>query len=144
MSHGLGGLTWLTFADLATRAATSPLVPPAWDATGAGHGGRMRAADVALPARVDVTTSGDVRYALQVAIDAALTPDVIVDCSGMDVVDVAGLGVLVSAHRRARSAGHRLVFADPPPRIMRLLAVTRLHRILHLDRSSAAALGKAG
>ncbi|MFZ0324378.1 MAG: STAS domain-containing protein [Actinomycetes bacterium] len=100
----------------------------------------MFVADVALPSRVDVTTSGDVRYALHVAIDAAVSPDVVVDCSGLDVVDVAGLGVLVSAHRRARAAGHRLVFADPPPRIMRLFAVTRLHRILHLDRRSADAV----
>ena len=103
----------------------------------------MRAADVALPARVDVTTSGDVRYALQVAIDAALTPDVVVDCSHLDVVDVAGLGVLVSAHRRARSSGHRLVFADPPQRIIRLFAVTRLHRILHLDRHQAGSVSRS-
>jgi anti-sigma B factor antagonist len=97
----------------------------------------MRAADVALPARVDVTTSGDVRYALQIAIDASATEDVIVDCRQLDVVDVAGLGVLVGAHRRARTAGRRLVFADPSPRVMRLLAVTRLHRVLHVERASA-------
>ena len=96
----------------------------------------MRTADVTLPVRVDATTSGDVRYALQIDIDASVDEDVVVDCRRLDVVDVAGLGVLVGAHRRARSAGRRLVLADPPPRIVRLLAVTRLHRVLHVARAS--------
>jgi anti-anti-sigma factor len=98
----------------------------------------MRTADVTLPARVDVTTSGDVRYALQIAVDASVEQDVIVDCRRLEVVDVAGLGVLVGAHRRARTAGRRLVFADPQPRVVRLLAVTRLHRILHVERTTPA------
>lgn len=96
----------------------------------------MRTADVALPARVDVTTSGDVRYALQIAIDASVTEDVLVDCTALDVVDIAGLGVLVGAHRRAKLAGRRLVFANPSARVMRLFAVTRLHRVLMVERSS--------
>lgn len=95
----------------------------------------MHQADIALPVRVDVTTSSDVRYALHVAIDAAATGDLIVDASAVDMVDVAGLGVLVSAHRRARQAGRRLVLRDAQPRILRLFAVTRLHRVIDLDRS---------
>lgn len=97
----------------------------------------MHQADIALPVRVDVTTSSDVRYALNVAIDAAATGDLVVDASAVDMVDVAGLGVLVSAHRRARQAGRRLVLRDAQPRILRLFAVTRLHRVIHLDRSSS-------
>jgi len=97
----------------------------------------MRAADVALPSRVDVTTSADVRYAIHIAIDAATQGDVIIDASNLETVDVAGLGVLVAAHRRARQAGRRLVLCDAPPRIVRLFAVTRLHRVLTLDRSQA-------
>lgn len=102
----------------------------------------MREADVALPARVDVTTSGDVRYALHVAMDAATGDEVVVDCTQLEVVDVAGLGVLVGAHRRARTTRRRLVFADPSPRVLRLLAVTRLHRVLHVDRVRSG--GSAG
>jgi anti-sigma B factor antagonist len=94
----------------------------------------MRVADVSLPPRVDVTTSADVRYALSVAIDASATGDVVVDASAVETMDVAGLGVLVGAHRRARQAGRRLVLCDPQPRVMRLLAVTRLHRVLTLER----------
>ncbi|MDH5278782.1 MAG: STAS domain-containing protein [Actinomycetota bacterium] len=100
----------------------------------------MRVADVSLPARVDVTTSSDVRYALTIAIEAAVTGDVLVDASPVETVDVAGLGVLVAAHRRARQSGLRLVLCDPQPRVMRLLAVTRLHRILNLEREARQAV----
>jgi anti-anti-sigma factor len=97
----------------------------------------MHAFDVSLPSRVDATTSGDVRYTLQVALDSIHGGDLTVDASQVVSLDVAGLGVLVTAHRRARHRGVRLVICDPQPRIMRILAVTRLHRILNLDRVHA-------
>jgi anti-sigma B factor antagonist len=99
----------------------------------------MRPADVILPVRVDVTTSADVRYALHIAIDAAVDEDVVVDASVVETIDVAGLGVLVGAHRRARQEGRQLVLCDAKPRIVRLLAVTRLHRVLTLDRTTVRA-----
>jgi anti-anti-sigma factor len=98
----------------------------------------MRVADVALPSRVDATTSSDVRYALQVARDATLDQMVLVDASSVEVIDVAGLGVLVGAHRRCLQEGKRLVFCDPKPSIVRLFALTRLHRVLQLNRDTAA------
>jgi anti-sigma B factor antagonist len=94
----------------------------------------MQPFHVSLPSRVDATTSGDVRYALQVALDSVHQGDLTVDASSVESLDVAGLGVLVSAHRRARQRGVRLVICDPQPRVLRILAVTRLHRILNLDR----------
>ncbi|MEO8106511.1 MAG: STAS domain-containing protein [Actinomycetes bacterium] len=97
----------------------------------------MHPYDVSLPSRVDATTSGDVRYALQVALDSVHQGDLTVDASAVDSLDVAGLGVLVSAHRRARQRGVRLVLCDPQPRMLRILAVTRLHRVLNLDRANA-------
>lgn len=95
----------------------------------------MHPFDVSLPARVDATTSGDVRYALQIALDSKHDGDLTVDASAVNSLDVAGLGVLVAAHRRARQRGVRLVICDPQPRVLRILAVTRLHRVLNLDRA---------
>lgn len=97
----------------------------------------MRSFDVTLPPRVDATTSGDVRYALQVALDAAHDGVLNVDASAVMSLDVSGLGVLVAAHRRARHRGVRMVICDPQPRVMRILAVTHLHKVLHLDRAHA-------
>ena len=95
----------------------------------------MHPYDVSLPPRVDATTSGDVRYALQVALDSAQGPELSVDASSVVSLDVAGLGVLVAAHRKARHRGIRLVICDPQPRVVRILAVTRLHRVLNVDRA---------
>jgi anti-sigma B factor antagonist len=97
----------------------------------------MHPYDVSLPPRVDATTSGDVRYALQVALDAVHEGDLTVDASAVGSLDVAGLGVLVAAHRRAKHRGVRLVICDPQPRVLRILAVTRLHRVLNLDYAHA-------
>jgi anti-sigma B factor antagonist len=101
----------------------------------------MHPFDVTLPSRVDATTSGDVRYALQVALDSVSGSDLTVDASAVVSLDVAGLGVLVAAHRRARQCGVRLVICDPQPRVLRILAVTRLHRVLNLDRVAAEVSG---
>jgi anti-sigma B factor antagonist len=89
--------------------------------------------DIVLPARLDVTTVADVRYALGIALDAGVG-DLAVDVSHVEIIDAAGLGLLVTTHRRADQIDRRLLLMDPQPRLLRLLAVTRLHRVLHLDR----------
>ena len=93
--------------------------------------------DIVMPARLDVTTVADVRYALGIAMDAG-TGDLAVDVSPIEIIDAAGLGLLVSTHRRADQMGRRMLLLDPQPRLLRLLAVTRLHRVLHLDRAQTA------
>jgi anti-anti-sigma factor len=86
-----------------------------------------------LPFRVDATTVADVRYALEVAFDSG-AGDLHLECSSLEVLDAAGLALLIGVHRRCRAVGRRLVLVDPRPNVTRLLAVTRLHRVLHLDR----------
>jgi anti-sigma B factor antagonist len=95
-------------------------------------------ADYVMPQRLDVSTGTEVRDALAIALDAALD-DVIVDCSELEVLDAVGLGVIVAAHRRAVARGRRLVLLSVRPPVLRLLAVTRLHRVLHLQRGSMTA-----
>lgn len=91
-------------------------------------------ADVVVPERLDVTTVGLVRELLQLAMDASPAVDIVVDLSAVSVVDSAGLGLLVTTHRGTARLGRRLVLANPSPRLLRILAVTRLHRVLHVDR----------
>ena len=93
-----------------------------------------RRADLTLPERLDVTTVGELRDALALVVVSAPEVDVFVDVSEVTVVDSVGLGLLVTTHRNCLRSGRRLVLVDPQPRLLRLLAVTRLHRILHLER----------
>ena len=88
---------------------------------------------VVLRGRLSSTSVGDVRAALTDAIEAGVD-DIVVDMSGVELMDASGLGVLVGTHRRAERAGRRLVLQNVPERIERLLLATRLHRVLCVDR----------
>ena len=76
------------------------------------------------------------REALHAAIDAG-AGDLVVDVSGVDLVDATGLGVLLGAHRRAGQAGRRVVLRDASPRLLRILRVARLHRVFALEPGAA-------
>ncbi|HVU75188.1 MAG TPA: STAS domain-containing protein [Mycobacteriales bacterium] len=82
--------------------------------------------------RVDVLTVAELREALHTAVDAGVG-DLIVDVGGLELVDATGLGALLSAHRRARRAGRRLVLRAVGPDLHRVLHRTRLDRIIALE-----------
>jgi anti-sigma B factor antagonist len=92
---------------------------------------------VLLVGRLDVRGSGAARDALHLAL-ATGVGELVVDLSGVELLDATGLGVLVDVHRRAKLAGRRLVLLGVPPRIARLLAITRLNRILTVEAGPVA------
>ena len=93
---------------------------------------------LALHGRLSSTSVSEVRTALSDAIESGVD-DLVVDMSGVELMDATGLGVLVGSHRRAERAGRRLVLQNVPGRIDRLLLATRLNRVLCVDRLPAAA-----
>ncbi|MFI6604548.1 STAS domain-containing protein [Nonomuraea sp. NPDC050536] len=99
--------------------------------------GDPRAQVVRVGTRLDAGTSAGVRPRLHDAVDSG-AGDLILDVSRLEMIDATGLGVLVGTHRRAMSAERRLVLRGVPPRIMRILAVTRLNRVLHVEVTHAA------
>jgi anti-sigma B factor antagonist len=86
---------------------------------------------LALSGHLDARSATEVRAALHAAIDAG-EGDLIVDASGVDLVDATGLGVLLGAHRRAAKAGRRIVLRDSSPRLVRMLRLARLHRVFDI------------
>lgn len=98
---------------------------------------------------LDVRCVADVRSALHATLDAT-TGEVVVDVSDLDALDATGLAVVVAAHRRALGQGRRLVLDGVRPPLARLLAVTRLNRVLIVRRlppdvtSSSAGSRSAG
>lgn len=91
---------------------------------------------LSLSGRLSASTVGGVRDALADAL-ADGTGDVVVDMSGVELIDATGLGVLVGAHRRAQHVDRRLVLRALPERIDRLLIATRLHRVLTIEERIA-------
>ncbi|MEV7966173.1 STAS domain-containing protein [Sphaerisporangium sp. NPDC088356] len=92
---------------------------------------------VSVGSRLDVGTVARLRPRLHDAVDSG-DGDMIVDMSDLEMIDATGLGVLVGTHHRALRAERRLVLRAVPPRVMRLLAVTRLHRVLTVELPAAA------
>jgi anti-sigma B factor antagonist len=88
---------------------------------------------VRLDAHLDVRNIAMVRPALHAVIDAA-DRDVILDLAATELIDAAGLGMLTAAHLRAERAGHHLILRNCNPHVRRVLAVTRLNRLLHIER----------
>lgn len=85
---------------------------------------------LALSGRLDARTVSEARSALHRAVQEG-DGDLEVRVDGLEIWDATGLGVLVGAHRLASRQGRRLVLVGVPPRIERLLKVTRLHHVLH-------------
>ena len=92
--------------------------------------------ELVLSGRLDGSSAADVRAALHEAIDLG-SGDLQVDLAAVDLIDAIGLGVLLGADRRAKQIGRRIVLRDPAPSVLRILRVTRLNRVLTLDRAEA-------
>ncbi len=96
--------------------------------------------EFALAGRVDVHTVADLRVALQKAVDAAAplaaVPGAVmrIDVAELEFVDAAGLGVLVSTHRRAGRAGLGFSLRNVPDPLARLLFISRLYRVLSVEK----------
>jgi anti-anti-sigma factor len=88
--------------------------------------------EVVLSGRLDVRTAPIARALLAELVDGG-EGDVLLRVGGLEIWDASGLGVFVGAHRRARQAGRRLVLIDVPPRQLRLLRATRLHRLIAVE-----------
>jgi anti-sigma B factor antagonist len=93
---------------------------------------------VVLVGRLDVRGAGAAREALHEAL-ARGEGRLLVDLSGVELLDATGLGVLVGAHRRARLQGRELVLCDAGPRVARLLSLTRLDRVITVEHRSVLA-----
>lgn len=89
-------------------------------------------AAVSVSGPLGAATVAEVRQVLKAAAENG-TGDLVVDLAGVERIDASGLGVLVGAHRLALRRERRLVLRNVPARIERMLAATRLNRVLTLD-----------
>ena len=88
--------------------------------------------EVLLSGWLDSHSAAEVRDTLH-AVLAAGSGRLIVDLSGIELLDATGLGVLVGAHRRARLTGRDMVLRGAPTRVTRLLRLARLDRVITLE-----------
>jgi anti-anti-sigma factor len=89
-------------------------------------------AEVELVGRLDARSAHLVRDALQLSVDAG-EGDLLLHVGDLEIWDSTALGVFVGAHRRARRANRRIVLTEVPPRHLRLLKATKLHRLFVVE-----------
>ncbi len=85
---------------------------------------------VAAPAEIDITTADQLRLVMLEAAAHGHTT-VVVDMSGTQFRDSAGLSVLVRAHKRALEEGGELRLVIPPGGVVfRIFTLTSLYRFI--------------
>ncbi|WP_419918500.1 STAS domain-containing protein [Candidatus Poriferisocius sp.] len=89
---------------------------------------------------IDMATAPRFRQRLRSVIGAG-GQNVVIDLSGVDFIDSTGLGVLMGAAKRVRSAGGDIRLVMAGSRLSDLIEITRLDRVLDVFDSVAAATG---
>ena len=64
---------------------------------------------------------------------------IVVDLSGVELVDSSGLGALISGLKAARQAGGDLRVAAPSRQVITVLELTNLNRVLRVHPSAESA-----
>lgn len=85
-----------------------------------------------LRGALDVSSGDQLRRAIDTALERN-PPVLVLDVSGLEFTDCAGLSVLIWAHRRLAGRGHQLAITGATPMVRRLLHLTGLDSYLHLS-----------
>lgn len=94
---------------------------------------------VTFPAELDAANAQQLRQRLDTAL-AIGAPVVVADMTATQFCDSMGLGVLVTAHKRAVAASAELRVAVSSEHILRVVGITKLDSVLHIYPSTAEAL----
>jgi stage II sporulation protein AA (anti-sigma F factor antagonist) len=89
-------------------------------------------AEVSVAGDVDLETAPRLSDVLAEAIGSR-SGDLTVDLAGVEFIDAAGIGVLVSAANQVRTGGARLVVRSPSPAVRRVLDAVELDGALPIE-----------
>jgi anti-sigma B factor antagonist len=99
------------------------------------EGGRLR---LALRGELDLYAAPQFDDAL-VEAEGESWPLLVLDLSGLEFMDSAGLRLIVRTHARAEQAGRRMVVVNGPDTVARVFTVTSLDRQLEIVDDLGAA-----
>ena len=91
---------------------------------------------IVLAGDLDARSTAVVREVLYEAL--IRHPRVVVDLAGVENVDVVALRVLAMATRHAARRGREVRLREPGPAVRRLLRLTRLARLVQVERDTGA------
>jgi anti-anti-sigma factor len=86
----------------------------------------------------DVRSTMEVRTAIHAAFDT-YHEDVVVDLTAVETIDLTAARVLAYATLEAGRSGHHLLLRGCGPAVRRMLHLTRLARVVEVERQAATA-----
>ena len=93
---------------------------------------------ILLSGDFDVRSTMEVRNAIYERLQG-YDEDVVIDLTHVTAVDMTALKVLAVATRQASRAGHHLTLRGCGPSVRRMLHLTRLIRVVEVERVAASA-----
>lgn len=98
---------------------------------------------VAIAGELDMATAPDLFDVLAEAIGSGDT-DIVLDLSGLEFCDSAGLAVFVRARNQLDQSGHRLIVAAPTEAVARILDLSGVSQVVPTVTDTAAARAMVG
>lgn len=95
-------------------------------------------ATLVLSGEFDARSTWAVRTALQERL-AGFEQDVVIDLSGVTMVDMTAMKLLAASSITAGQHGHHLVLRGCQPAVRRLMHLSRLARFVEVERAAATA-----
>ncbi len=85
---------------------------------------------IALTGVANLRSTSELKQMLQLASDSASTRQVVLDMSGVEMLDSAVLGILLAHHQKLQRRGGELVLLSPSEEMSDLLAMTDLEQLI--------------
>ncbi|WP_030171606.1 STAS domain-containing protein [Spirillospora albida] len=105
--------------------------------------GEEAAAELRLSGHVDVITAAELREHIGAVIAGHDPHLLLMDLSGVGLVDSSGLSLMVWAHQEMTGRGRRFALRHPQPRVLRVLRMTGLHTRLDIIEARVEPLRRA-
>lgn len=86
---------------------------------------------ISLHGPIDVSRAMDLRELLGAQIDSPAAR-VLLDLTDVPLIDSSGIGILVTAHRRAAGQGASFVIGGAAGAVLRVFEMTRTNKVLRL------------
>ena len=90
--------------------------------------------------RIDASSARELIASLEDAMSAQ-SPQVILDMSGVEFMNSAGVREIVRLHEEVKQRGGRLQIANPSDRVRRIFSIVGLNNLFNLVEDAAIGLG---
>jgi anti-anti-sigma factor len=88
---------------------------------------------VHLAGDLDLATAGHVRGRLRDVLDSGSVRRLVLDCAGLEFLDVTGLNVIVDAQQVLAADRGTLALRSPRPMVLRMLKLLALDEVVEVE-----------